>query len=98
MANSVSFQYFQTVSDCRFSLPTAAYQCCYGNEVVELIQRCHRVNNKHGRPECSGLCNVRELASFVDSTLDLPLRVYNLPFPFPYAVVRRRMRRLSVLL
>jgi len=25
------FQSFHTVSDCRFSLPTVAYQCCYGN-------------------------------------------------------------------
>ena len=50
MANSVSFQYFQTVSDCRFSLPTAAYQCCYGNEVVELIQRCHRVYKQTRSP------------------------------------------------
>jgi len=33
MADSVSFQYFHAVSDCGFSLPTAAYRCCYGNEV-----------------------------------------------------------------
>ena len=31
MADSVSFQYFHAVSGCRFNLPTAAYQCCYGN-------------------------------------------------------------------
>jgi len=32
MVNSVKFfQSFHTVSDCRFSLPTAACQCCYGN-------------------------------------------------------------------
>jgi len=41
MVNSVKFfQSFHIVSDCRFSLPTAACQCCYGNN-----SEVHRVNS-----------------------------------------------------